>query len=59
MTDQELTALKKVLDYLAGEEDDYDLFMENGCGKPDDHIFTYIQILNKYTQTKEVTNVRN
>jgi hypothetical protein len=56
MTDQELTALKRVLDYLAEEEDDYDLFMENGCGKPDDHIFFYIQILKKYIQTKENTH---
>lgn len=47
MTDQELTALKTILDYLAEEEDDCKTFVEMG-GNPDDHIFFYIEILKDY-----------
>lgn len=47
MTDQELTALKTVLDYLAEEEDDCKTFVEMG-GNPDDHIFFHIEILKDY-----------
>jgi hypothetical protein len=47
MTDQELTALKTILDYLAEEEDDCKAFVEMG-GNPDDHIFFYIEILKDY-----------
>ena len=47
MTNQELTALKTVLDYLAEEEDDCKVFVEMG-GNPDDHIFFYIQTLKNY-----------
>jgi len=49
MNQQELTALKTVLDYLAEEEDDCKVFVEMG-GDPDDHIFFYIQVLKKYTK---------
>ena len=49
MTNQELTALKIVLDYLAEEEDDCKVFVETG-GNPDDHIFFYIQILEDYVK---------
>ena len=49
MTDQELTALKTVLDYLAEEEDDCKAFVEMG-GNPDDHIFFYIEILKDYVR---------
>ena len=49
MTNQELTALKTVLDYLAEEEDDCKVFVEMG-GNPDDHIFFYIQMLKDYVR---------
>lgn len=49
MTNQELVALKTVLDYLAEEEDNCKAFEEMG-GDPDDHIFFYIQILKDYVR---------
>jgi hypothetical protein len=49
MTNQELTALKAVLDYLAEEEDDCKVFVEMG-GNPDNHIYTHVQTLKDYVR---------
>lgn len=45
MNEKQLKALQEVINYLAEEKDDYDLFVENGCGDPDKHIYTSIKTL--------------
>lgn len=49
MTNQEVTALEAVIDYLAEEADDYEQFVANG-GDPSNHIYTHIETLKDYVR---------
>lgn len=44
MNETQLQALQEVINYLAEEKDDYDLFVEHG-GDPTKHIYSHIKTL--------------
>lgn len=57
LTDKEIKALKKVLEYLNDSESDhYREHMDEG-GKSEQHIFHHVEILNKAVEKKKVKKV--
>jgi Mg2+ and Co2+ transporter CorA len=47
MNEAQLKALREVINYLAEEKNDYDLFVEHG-GDPTKHIYSHIKTLIEF-----------
>ena len=52
INEKQLKALQEVIEYLAEEKDDYELFVAHG-GSPDRHIYTRIKTLIDFVDEEE------
>jgi len=52
MNEAQLKALQEVINYLAEEKDDYDMFVEHG-GNPARHIYSHIKTLIEFLDAEK------